>query len=159
MVWGRGRAGHRARWTDDGGPQSVEVQIGPDDNEAVTVRAKLGPAGELFHEVVCEVGFGPIATPQSVGLDDDDYIVHLDMVWIAPDRAGRGWGRRFAEAVMRWGIREGADGILAHSVGYQGRRHSLSYWKSLGFRVLWTMPDPRPGFDSALVWLPLPRGR
>lgn len=68
-------------------------------------RARLGTPGA--HHVVAMLGGAPAGTASGVPGDDDD-VVELISMWIAPAARGRGVGDALVGEIARWGATTGA---------------------------------------------------
>ena len=142
----QGRTAHR-------GADTLCIEVGSDAHERLTVHGHVMSADAAMDAVGTEIsaGLDEEALLRAAGLDPMDTVLLFAMLYVTPDRAGRGWGRRFAQAVERWARREGAVGILGDSVEFAGRRHSLGFWHRQGYTTLWR-GEPLLGEHRAVIW-------
>ena len=71
---------------------------------------------------------------------------------VDPARAGRGAGRALGEAVIGWAAAEGFHSIQFNAVVDTNER-AIGLWRSLGFRVIGTVPEAFRLPDGTLTGL------
>jgi L-amino acid N-acyltransferase YncA len=64
---------------------------------------------------------------------------------VDPDRTGRGVGRTLGEHVIEWATAAGYHGIQFNAV-VETNHGAVALWRSLGFRIIGTVPE---AFDHA----------
>lgn len=103
----------------------------------------------------CALGRSPAlaALPEDLRqvVRSDAQVLHLHYLVVPDLRRGRGRGRSMAEALHRWGARNGAAGTILCAGDPRGTGPSMGFWEKAGWRIIRVCQKG----DLALMWRPV----
>ena len=94
-------------------------------------------------------GFGIYNIPAPVDLRAS--VLYIDTLQIPKTVRGRGWGKRFAQELIKHGQQRGAVGTILLAAPLWDQMPSQPFWERMGFRVL-VQGEDTWGDGVAVMW-------